>query len=420
MSNFSITSVARDAKEAAVQIASLTSEQKDNVLYGMASVLRKHTTQIIQENQKDLIAAKKNHLNEAMVDRLLLNESRIEEIAQAIEAIACQGDPVGKINHQYQLDNGLHVQKRSIPLGVIGMIYESRPNVTADAAALCFKAGNAVILRGGKEAINSNIIIGKLLQDALVQNGVSKGAVGIVSDPSREHMAELLKLDDYIDLIIPRGGESLIRYVSENSRIPVIQHYKGVCHLYIDKEADLKKATAILLNGKVQRPGVCNAIETLLVHQDFGNENIKAIISSLEKSKVQIHPCEKSILFCSNPQELSVATSNDYAAEYLKLEIAIKLVNNSDCAIAHILEYSSSHTEVIITENEATANKFVSSINSSVVMVNASSRFSDGGQLGLGAEIGISTSKLHAYGPMGAAALTTEKFVIVGDGQIRE
>jgi len=414
---FSIKQLAKQAKQASLEIASLSAEQKQKTLNDMANALRENQNLIIERNKIDLCNAKENQLSDAMIDRLRLTPERIEDIAQAIEQIAAQDEPVGKIKHAYQLANGLNVQKMSIPLGVIAMIYESRPNVTADAAALCFKAGNAIILKGGKEALQSNIAIGEALHYALNKNGISKGAIGIVSDPDRKHMAELLQLNQLVDLIIPRGGESLIRYVSENSRIPVIQHYKGVCHLYIDKDADINKAIDILLNGKVQRPGVCNALETLLIHQDIVEKHIKEIAEALEKNHVSIHACEKTLSYFNKAK---LATDADYDAEYLALEITIKQVDCFEEAVEHILKYSSDHTEVIVTENKNTADQFVKQINSSVVMVNASSRFSDGGQLGLGAEIGISTSKLHAYGPMGVESLTTEKFVVLGEGQVRE
>ena len=416
MKNFSITQLAEDAKQASLQISTLGAETKQQILFDMANELRAQNNHIIQENKKDLAAAEKNKLSDAMVDRLRLTVERIEDIALAIEQIANQDDPVGKVNQEYTLPNNLKVQKMSIPLGVIAMIYESRPNVTADAAALCFKAGNAVILKGGKEAIHSNVAIGHVLHKALEQNGIARGAIGIVSDTDRKHMAELLHLNHLVDLIIPRGGESLIKYVSENSRIPVIQHFKGVCHLYIDKDADIDKALKLLINGKAQRPGVCNALETLLLHKDIVEQDIAKIVEQLEKNHISVHACEKTIQYFSNAK---LATEKDYHTEYLALEITLKQVDSFEQAIQHILKYSSDHTEVIATENKLTAKRFVQSINSSVVMVNASSRFSDGGQLGLGAEIGISTSKLHAYGPMGAQSLTTEKFVVLGDGQIR-
>ena len=413
---FSILKLAKQAKAASLQVSLLSSQEKQKTLLDMAAELRASQLDIIVENKKDLIAAKKNQLSDAMIDRLMLNEDRINDIAVAIEQIAEQDDPVGKINNSYTLENDLQVQKMTIPLGVIAMIYESRPNVTADAAALCFKAGNAIILKGGKEAIHSNIAIGDVLHKALEMNDISKGAIGIVSDPDRKHMAELLQLHQLVDLIIPRGGESLIRYVSENSRIPVIQHFKGVCHLYIDVDADLNKAIDILINGKVQRPGVCNALETLLIHQDLMQTDREKIAGSLEQHQVKAHACKKLLPLFKNGV---LATNADYDAEYLSLEIAVKEVASFEEAVEHIQNFTSNHTEVIVTENNQTAQKFVQSINSSVVAVNASSRFSDGGQLGLGAEIGISTSKLHAYGPMGAESLTTEKFVLLGNGQIR-
>ena len=413
---FSISELAGEAKKAASVIANLSGEQKNRALNSMAEELRNNVDAIITENQKDLDSAKANGLSDAMIDRLKLDHPRIEDIATAIEQIASQQDPVGKINKQYQLENQLTVQKISIPLGVIAMIYESRPNVTADAAALCFKAGNAIILKGGKEALHSNIAIGKCLHTALVNHQIPTGAIGIVSDPDRKHMAELLTLNELVDLIIPRGGEGLIRYVSENSRIPVIQHFKGVCHLYVDKDADINKAIEILLNGKVQRPGVCNALETLLVDQQIAPTIMPKIAKALEENAVLVHACKDSQAYFLDAK---LATDEDYDAEYLAPEIAVKIVKDLQQAIAHIQAFSSSHTEVIVTENKQAANEFLKTINSSVVMVNASSRFSDGGQLGLGAEIGISTSKLHAYGPMGAESLTTEKFVVLGDGQIR-
>jgi len=413
---FSISELANKAKESASVIANLSAEQKNEALCSMAEELRNGADDIILENQKDLESAKSSGLSDAMIDRLKLDRLRIEDIATAIEQIASQADPVGKINKQYQLENQLTVQKVSIPLGVIAMIYESRPNVTADAAALCFKAGNAIILKGGKEALHSNIAIGKCLHKALEKHHLPTGAIGIVADPDRKHMAELLTLSELVDLIIPRGGEGLIRYVSENSRIPVIQHFKGVCHLFIDCDADINKAINILLNGKVQRPGVCNALETLLVHKEIAPKIMPRISNALEENHVSVHACENSMGYFANAV---AATEIDYDTEYLAPEIAIRIVDDLAQAISHIQTFSSSHTEVIVTENKLSANEFLKKINSSVVMVNASSRFSDGGQLGLGAEIGISTSKLHAYGPMGAESLTTEKFVVLGDGQIR-
>jgi len=413
---FSIKLLAEQAKKASLQVANLSDLEKRTTLNDMAILLRNNRQSIITENKKDLDTAEENGLSPSMIDRLMLNDERIEDMASAIEQIANQDDPVGTIRSTKILDNGLVVNKISIPLGVIAMIYESRPNVTADAAALCFKAGNSIILKGGKEAIYSNIAIGKILHQALNNNKIDTGAIGIVSDTDRKHMAELLTLNELVDLIIPRGGEGLIKYVSENSRIPVIQHFKGVCHLYIDEGADIDKAINILVNGKVQRPGVCNALETLLVHESIFAQYASQIAAALESRNVKIHACENSIAHFNDAE---LATEEDYDREYLALEIAVRQVDSFESAIQHIQKFSSNHTEVIVTNNKTNADEFVKRISSSVVMVNASSRFSDGGQLGLGAEIGISTSKLHAYGPMGAESLTTEKFVVLGDGQVR-
>ncbi len=413
---FSMRDFAKAAKQASFQTALLSEEIKNKTLTDMASALRETTADILKANEQDIRSAKENQLSDAMIDRLLLTTDRVEDIAQALEQIATQADPVGKIKNKQTMKNGLQVAKMSIPLGVIAMIFESRPNVTADAAALCLKAGNAVILRGGKEAIHSSLAIAAALHLALEKNGISKAAISVVPDPDRKHLNELLTLTDSVDLIIPRGGESLIHFVSDNSKIPVIQHYKGVCHLYVDKEADQDKAIKILLNGKVQRPGVCNSLETFLVHQDIAEEFLVKAAKALNEFNVKVYACERSIQYFDN---VAPASDEEYDKEYLSLEIALRVVDSFEQAIEHILKFSSGHTEVIVTENKQSADLFIKSINSAVVMWNASSRFSDGGELGLGAEIGISTSKLHAYGPMGVESLTTEKFVVVGDGQVR-
>jgi glutamate-5-semialdehyde dehydrogenase len=408
--------MALDAKAAAVDVAGLSTKVKNQVLCTIADNLIAHTPKILEANELDIQAAKDNDLSSAMVDRLSLNEDRIKDIADAVRHIASLADPVGLVTKTSKLENGLSVSKQRIPLGVIAMIYESRPNVTIDAAALCFKAGNAIVLRGGKEALNSNLALAESIRQALVQFDIPEAAVSLVPDPDREIMADLLTLSDDIDLLIPRGGENLIRHVTQHSRIPVIQHFKGVCHLYVDQHADLEKALNILLNGKTQRPGVCNALETLLVHQDKAAEFLPTVAKHFAEKGVKVHACEQAM---AHMPDADLATDLDYDAEYLALEIAVKVVNNYDEAVTHIRRFSSGHTEVIISQDISTANQFVKDINSAVVMVNASSRFSDGGQLGLGAEIGISTSKLHAYGPMGLESLTTEKFVVIGDGQIR-
>lgn len=413
---FSIHKMALQAKQASYQIAELSTATKNKILCTIADNLRAHTGNIIEANKIDLALAKENDLEDAMVDRLLLTPDRISDIAKAVEHIASLPDPVGLVTKTDTLDNGLKVSKQRIPLGVIAMIYESRPNVTIDAAVLCFKAGNAVVLRGGKEALNTNLALANSLQQALTQFDVDNAAVSLVPDPDREIMNDLLTLSDEIDLLIPRGGESLIKHVTRHSRIPVIQHFKGVCHLYVDEFADLTKALHILENGKTQRPGVCNALETLLVDKNKAADFLPMVAKMFADKQVKVHACQQSIEYFDYADS---ATDLDYDAEYLALEIAVKVVDDFDMAIEHIHRFSSGHTEVIVSQDISRANEFVKRINSAVVMVNASSRFSDGGQLGLGAEIGISTSKLHAYGPMGLESLTTEKFVVMGDGQVR-
>lgn len=414
--SFSIKAMAEQAKQASFEISQLSTETKNRVLLTIAENLNAHIPKILEANQLDITAAKDNGLSEAMVDRLWLNSERIGDIANAVRHIASLPDPVGLVTKTDSLSNGLKVSKQRIPLGVIAMIYESRPNVTVDAAVLCFKAGNAVVLRGGKEALHTNRALAESIVQALEQFDIDTAAVSLVPDPNREIMNDLLTLSDEIDLLIPRGGEALIRHVTKHSRIPVIQHFKGVCHLYVDEFADQHKAMNILLNGKTQRPGVCNALETLLVHQSVASDFLPKVAQQFKQHKVRVHACEKSIDVFDNAD---LATDLDYDAEYLALEIAVKVVADMDEAVAHINRFSSGHTEVIVSQDISTTQKFVQQINSAVVMVNASSRFSDGGELGLGAEIGISTSKLHAYGPMGLESLTTEKFVVIGDGQVR-
>jgi len=413
---FSIQAMARAAKTASVQLANTDTLTKNKVLFEIAENLRTNVPPIIEANQLDLAAARENGLSDAMIDRLMIDANRIENIAQAVEHIASLADPVGMITNNDVRPNGLKIAKQRIPLGVIAMVYESRPNVTIDAAVLCFKAGNSVVLRGGKEALNSNKALAQCIHQALENNGLAKDVVSLVPDPDREIMNEMLTLSESIDLVIPRGGEGLIRFVTKNSQIPVIQHFKGVCHLYVDKHADLNKALPILLNGKVQRPGVCNSLETLVVHQDVAEKFLPMAATEFAKSGVKVHACQQSIGYFANADE---ATDLDYDAEYLALEIAVKVVKNFEQAVEHIQRFSSGHTEVIVSQDISATQEFVRRINSAVVMVNASSRFSDGGELGLGAEIGISTSKLHAYGPMGLESLTTEKFVVTGNGQIR-
>jgi glutamate-5-semialdehyde dehydrogenase len=413
---FDIANSAVLAKRASLTIAQLTSLEKNDLLLKMADTIVANSAAIIIENTKDIDAGRAKGLSSAMLDRLLLTQSAINDIADAIRDIVRLDDPVGHIDNMILRPNGIQVGKMRIPLGVIAMIYEARPNVTAESAALCLKSGNAVILRGGSEAIHSNIALAKCLHQVLEEANIDKNCITVIPDTSRDVIELLLKQRESIDLVIPRGGEGLIRYVTEHSQIPVIQHFKGVCHLYIDKYADVEKALNILVNGKTQRPSACNALETVLIHSDIADELLPKMATALLPAQVKVHACNKSLGYFSNAE---LATDADFHAEYLAQEIAVRIVSSFTQAIEHIQTYSSDHTEVIVTQDTTRSQRFVRSINSSVIMVNASSRFSDGGQLGLGSEIGISTSKLHAYGPMGLTALTTEKFVVLGDGQIR-
>lgn len=418
MTDFNIATMAQKAKQASRVAAQLNSSEKNALLNDIATAIENNSDAIIQENSKDIAAGREKGLSQAMLDRLVLTDKGIKDMSSAIREIVALTDPVGDVDKLSLRPNGIQVGKMRIPLGVIAMIYEARPNVTAEAAALCIKSGNAVILRGGSEAIHSNLAIAHCLHQVLTTHNVDEHIVSVIPDTSRSVIEQLLQQSDTIDLVIPRGGEGLIRYVSENSRIPVIQHYKGVCHLYIDKYADLDKAINILVNGKTQKPSACNAFETVLVHSDISAKFLPLAAKALnDAAQVKVHACKNSIGFFPNAE---LATDEDYQAEYLAQEIAVKVVSSFDTAISHINEFTSDHTEVIISQDISRSQKFIRQINSSVVMVNASSRFSDGNQLGLGSEIGISTSKLHAYGPMGLEALTTEKFVVYGDGQVRE
>ena len=408
--------IADDARQASLAMARLSSGTKNNMLLKMAAALEAGAPQLISENQKDLEAGKLKGLSDAMLDRLMLDEKRIGSIAGALQEIAALPDPVGEVTKMWKRPNDLMVGKMRIPLGVIGIIYESRPNVTADAAALCLKAGNAVILRGGSEAIHSNLAIAAVLQAVLKELGIPQAALSLIPFTEREGVLEMLKQEESIDLIIPRGGESLIRFVVENSRIPVIKHYKGVCHIFVDQSADFDKAERIIVNSKAQRPGVCNALETLLIHRDVAAEFIPRIAATLSALKVEMRGDEE---FRKYAPAASPATEEDWYAEYLELILACRVVDDIDAAIAHINRYCSLHTESIITSDYGRAQRFIREVNSSCVMVNASTRFADGGELGLGAEIGISTTKLHSFGPMGLEDLTTTKFIVYGDGQVR-
>ncbi len=412
-----ITDISSQAAKAATQLALLDTATKNQVLTEMAQALRENKAFIIKENESDLAVARDNNLAASMIDRLTLNDERIEAMAEGIEVIVSLDDPVGQLREISERPNGIKISKMRVPLGVVCMIYEARPNVTADAGALCFKSGNGVILRGGKEALRSSQAIASVMHKVLEKHGLPAALISVIPDPDRGLLMELMQQRDTIDLIIPRGGEGLINFVTENSTIPVIQHFKGVCHLYVDKDADLNVAINLLLNGKTQRTGVCNALEGLVVHQDIADEFLNLCAVVLRQEGVKVNADAKAAEYFDNA---TVLADDEFGEEYLDLEIAIKVVPDFAGAIDHIAKFGSNHTEVICTKDQAAAQLFQRSVDASVVMVNASSRFSDGSQLGLGAEIGIATTKLHAYGPMGLESLTTEKYLVNGEGQIRE
>jgi len=403
-------------RDAAQVVAALGSEAKRALLRDMGTALEAKSGAVLVANARDMQQAEEKGVQGAMLDRLRLDESRVAAIANALREVAELPDPVGVVTRREIRPNGLSIERVRIPLGVVAMIYEARPNVTADAAALCLMAGNGVILRGGSEAIHSNTAIAAVLKSVLEAHGVPTAALTMVADLQRETMIELLQLTDIVDLAIPRGGEGLIRFVAEHARVPVIKHYKGVCHLYVDRAADLALALNLLIDGKTTRPGVCNALETLLVHADIAESFLPLAAAALSERGVELRGCERSRQLVP---VMKSATDDDYAAEFLDLILAARVVDDLGEAITHIQRYGSDHTEVIASADEAAVQRFVHALRSAVVMVNASSRFSDGGQLGLGAEIGISTTRLHAYGPMGAESLTIERFVVRGHGQVR-
>ena len=407
----------RRAKAASRQLAPLSAAEKNRALALMADQLVAQSDFLIAENHKDLAKAKSAGLSGALLDRIALDPSRVSAMAEGLREVAALPDPVRQITKMWRRPNGLQVGRMRIPLGVIGIIYEARPNVTADAAALCLKSGNAVILRGGSEAHCSNQAIGRVLGDACQQTRVPPHAIQVAQTTDRELVHELLQLEQYLDLIIPRGGEELIRAVAANSKVPVIKHYKGVCHVYVDADADLTMAERIALNAKVQRPSVCNAMETLLVLEGVAQAFLPAVAAKLQAAGVEIRGCEKS---CKLVPGIKKASEEDWATEYLELILSVRVVRDMDEAIEHIERYGSEHTESIVTTHYQRSREFIDRVNSSAVMVNASTRFNDGGELGLGAEIGISTSKIHAFGPMGLEELTTTKFIVYGDGQVRE
>lgn len=404
-----------ESKKISRDIATLSGEVKNRILLEMANALMEHCDYIIAHNDKDIQAGKKNGLSEALMDRLLLTGDRVFGMAQAIREIAAQKDPVGRILDGWVTQNGLNIQKVSIPIGVIGIIYESRPNVTSDTAALCFKSGNVCVLKGGKEAEHSNRAIANVLHSVLEKNKIPEQAIALLPFSNRESVAHLIKQDKLVDLIIPRGGAELIRYVCENATVPVIKHDKGLCHTYIDKNADAQKAINIAINAKCQRPGVCNSMETLLVHHDIANLMLPALHEAFLEHNTVLKGCENTRKII----DIQCATHEDYDTEYLANILNIKIVADVKEAVQHIAKYGSGHSEAIISENYSTVNYFLNQVDAACVYANASTRFTDGGAFGLGAEVGISTNKLHARGPMGINDLTTYKFKILGNGQIR-
>ena len=412
-----ITDMAKAARDAAHKLSRVSSKQKNTALFTIAAGLEKEADFVQAENHKDLLRAEEMGLSGAMIDRLTVKAATIDAMVAGLQEVAHLNDPVGTMSPTWIRPNGLQIARMRIPLGVIGIIYESRPNVTVDAAGLCLKAGNAVILRGGSEAFYSNQALATIIARALENSGLPDKSVQVVPIREREAVYALLNQEEFVDLIIPRGGEGLIRSVVENSKIPVLKHYKGVCHIYIDADADLDMAQNICLNAKVQRPGVCNAMETLLVHRSVAEAFLPAMAEGFAEAGVELRGCAATRRILPDAQK---ARESDWPAEYLDLILAVKVVEDMDEALEHIAAYSSNHSEAIVTRDYENAQRFVREADSSAVLVNASTRFNDGGQLGLGAEIGISTSKLHAFGPMGLEELTTTKFVVHGTGQIRE
>jgi glutamate-5-semialdehyde dehydrogenase len=408
---------ALEAREGARSLAKASSGQKNSVLIAMAEALKKNAGKLISANKKDIQFAEKKGLSKALIDRLTLNEKRIHEMAAGLVEVSALPDPVGEITRMWRRPNGMSVGKMRVPIGVIGIIYESRPNVTADAAGLCLKAGNAVILRGGSEAIHSNWAIVNVLRSVAKKNGLHEGVVTFIDTADRLAITEMLKLEGVIDLIIPRGGEGLIRFVTENSRIPVLKHYKGVCHVFVDRDADLKMAEEICLNAKVQRPGTCNAMETMLVDAKIAKAFLPSMIKRLKDARVKMKGCPFTRKIDVSLEEVK---EEDFYKEYLDLILNVKVVADIDDAMEHIARYSSAHSDAIVTTDYGKAMRFLKEVDSSAVLVNASTRLNDGFQFGLGAEIGISTDKIHARGPMGLEELTCTKFIVLGDGQLRE
>jgi len=405
----------QEAKASSRLLSTLSGTQKNRILSQMAQALRDNMQEILKANALDMADAQTNNLTAALKDRLLLDAGRVEGMATAIEEIAALKEPVGRVLDGWYADAGFKIEKVSVPIGVVGVIYESRPNVTADVGALCFKSGNVAILKGGKEAEHSNRAIAKVLQGVLEKNSLSKGAIALLPDSSREGVAKLIKQDAYVDLIVPRGGEALIKYVSSNATVPVVKHDKGLCHTYIDEDADFDKALNVSINAKCRRTGICGALETLLVDAAIAQEILPRIKEAYDAQGTEIRGCQRTREII----EANAATTEDYATEYLDNILTIKVVDGVEEAISHIEKYGSQHSEAIITENYTTAEKFLNAVDAACVYLNASTQFTDGGEFGFGAEVGISTNKLHARGPMGVSELTTYKYKIYGNGETR-
>jgi glutamate-5-semialdehyde dehydrogenase len=414
-----VLETAKAAKKAAAKLANVSSDIKNAALLIMANNLLEKSEELKEANRRDLEAAREKGLSQALIDRLTLTDKRIDEMADGLRQIAALPDPVGEITRMWRRPNGLIIGRMRVPIGVVGVIYESRPNVTADAAGLCVKSGNAVILRGGSEAINSNLAIAGILEDAARAAGLPENCIQIIKTTDRKAVMAMLKLDEYIDLIIPRGGKGLIRTVVENSSIPVVRHEDGICHVYVDESADVEMAVNICFNAKVQRPATCNAMETMLVHSKIAPDFLRKMCAKFLEAGVELRGCERTREICS---DLNIKPANevDWYTEYLDLILSIKVVDGLDEAIDHIMTYGSHHSDAIVTENYENAQRFINEVDSAAVYVNASTRFTDGYQFGLGAEMGISTQKLHCRGPMGLEDLTTQKYIIYGNGQVRE
>jgi glutamate-5-semialdehyde dehydrogenase len=407
---------AQKAKAASRKLANISTEIKNTALFKMAAGLEQDAAGLIEANKKDLIAAEQKGLSKAMIDRLTLNPDRIKAMADGLREVAALPDPVGEVLRMWRRPNGMEVGRMRVPIGLIGIIYESRPNVTADSAALCLKSGNGVLLRGGSEAVHSNSAIAEVLSKAGADAGIPEGAVSFIENPDRACVMEMLKLNQYIDLIIPRGGEGLIRMVSENSTIPVIKHDKGICHVYVDSRADLAMAEEICFNAKVQRPGTCNAMETMLVHQDVAKTFLPTILGRMKKAGVEIRGCAETKAIVPDIKE---ASDRDWDTEYNDLILNVRTIPSMEDAMEHIAAHGSQHSEAIVTNDYQNARRFQREVDASAVFVNASTRLNDGFEFGLGAEIGISTTRIHARGPMGLEELTSTKFIVFGNGQIR-